>query len=70
MNRNTGASTSRIVSRVAVRTPAATDAIALRGVTRSDTSRRTRSTSIGLTHRTTMSEAFTSSPFDAVWRTP
>src|SRR5438105_3572483 len=70
MNRNTGASTSRIVSSVAVLTPAATEAIALRGVTRSDTSRRTRSTSTGFTHRTTMSEASTSSAFDAVWRTP
>ena len=57
MNRNTGASTSRIVSSVAVRTPAATDAIALRGVIRSETSRSTRSTSIGLTHRTTTSAA-------------
>ena len=70
MNRNTGASTSRIVSSVAVRTPAATDAIALVGVISSPTSRSTRSTSIGLTHSTTTSLSRTSSALSATWRTP
>src|SRR6476469_8464981 len=70
MNRNTGASTSRIVSSVAVRTPAATDAIALLGVIRSLTSRSTRSTSIGLTHSTTTSACSTRSWLLATWRTP
>ena len=70
MNRNTGASTSRIVSSVAVRTPAATDAIALLGVIRSLTSRSTRSTSIGLTHSTTTSACSTRSWLPATWRTP
>src|SRR4051812_45012619 len=70
MNRKTGASTSRIVSSVAVRTPAATEAIALVGVIRSLTSRSTRSTSIGLTHITTTSACSTRSWLLTTWRTP
>ena len=70
MNRKTGASTSRMVSSVAVRTPAATDAIALSTVTSSETSRSTRSTSIGFTHSTTMFASRTRSSLLATWRTP
>ena len=55
MARNTGTSSSTIVSSVVVATPAATDSTARSGVIRPDTSRSTRSTSIGLTATITMS---------------
>ena len=70
MNRNTVASTSRIVSSVAVCTPAATEAIAFVGEISSPTSRSTRSTSTGFTHRTTTSAPPTSSALPATCRTP
>ena len=70
MKRKTGASSSRMFSIVVVATPAATDATAFCGVTSSETSRSTRSTSIGLTEMTTMSLSATSSAFEAARRRP
>ena len=70
MKRNTGTSSSRIVSSVAVRRPPPPTRSPCSGVMRSDTSRSTRSTSIGFTHRTTMSAARTRSALASTWRAP
>ena len=70
MQRKTGTLSSTIVSSVEVETPAATDSTARSGVISPETSRRTRSTSIGLTAITTISERSTSSRFVAATETP
>ena len=70
MQRKTGTSSSTMVSSVVVETPAATESTDRSGVISPETSRRTRSTSIGLTAMTMISERSTSSRFVAATETP